>query len=378
MADTLELLDQKMIKQKEAVDASLKAAEKKFEEKVAEINKEMLAKDATIKQVQDEVRELKEKNTALLQKQKESKGVLHLISDIIVEKGENLATSIKKGDHGIEIKAVADISSSNLTGDQYHTILPHNEGQRPMGQTRFRSMVRTIQSGTDFVQFPRDKTPVGEGSFARQSTEGDPKNKVDYDFEMVDVTLTPIAGYAIVSRQALRNIPFLRGYLPTTMMEDLLDTEDQLFANALFAAGTGSTTVSPSNNNIEKIVGYIKNLIKAKHTPNAVAISPDEWAELILTTQTNAGYNLPNVCTVDTNGTVRILGRPVNPVNWLSGSGVIVGDWNKTAILESEGLRFAQSDSHASTFIANQVTFLLERTENIAIFRPDAFICTAL
>lgn len=380
MSEVIEMLDQKMVKQKQEVDILLKDAEKKFDEKVADLNKELLGKDASIKQVMDEVRELKEKNTDLQKKQKEAKGWRGQVMDFIEEKGEKLVDNLKAlGEEGFQLKAVGDMTSSNLTGDQFHTFIDTDAGQRPLGQVRFRSMgVRTFQSATDYVQFVRAATPPGEGSFARQASEGAAKNQVDYDWQMIDVTLTPIAGYATVSRQSLRNIPFLRSYLPTTMMEDLMDTEDQLFANALFSAGTGSTTVSPSNNNIEKIVGYIKNLIKAKFAPNGVAINPDEWAELILTTQTNAGYNLPNVCTVDANGNVRILGRPVQPVNWLSGSGVIVGDWNKVAILESEGLSFRQADQHSDNFTKNKITFLLERTEEIAIFRPDAFICTAL
>jgi hypothetical protein len=75
---------------------------------------------------------------------------------------------------------------------------------------------------------------------------------------------------------------------------------------------------------------------------------------------------------------VRILGIPVYPVNWLSGGRVIVGDWSKAAIVQSEGLVMRQSDSHASIFTANEIAFLLERTEGLAIFRPDAFITAIL
>ncbi|CAB4140139.1 major_cap_HK97, phage major capsid protein, HK97 family [uncultured Caudovirales phage] len=378
MEEMVKVLDEKLSKQKDALAAEVAAAEKKFADQVEKLNKELTAKDATIGQVQDEVRELREKNTALESKKKESKGVIAQVADFITEKGESFVGALKGMENGMMVKSVADMTSANLTGDQFHTYLDTQEGFRPMGQTRFRSLVRTFQSATDYVQFVRTATPAGAGSFARQASEGAAKNQVDYDFQMIDVTLTPIAGFATVSRQSLRNIPFLRSYLPQTMLEDLLDTEDQLFANSLFGAGVGSTTVSPSNNNIEKIVGYIKNLIKAKYSPNGIAISPDEWAEILLTTQSNAGYNLPNVCVVDTTGTVRILGRPVIPVNWLSGSGVIVGDWNKAAILESEGLRFAQADQHSDNFTKNKITFLLERTEELAVFRPDAFICTTL
>lgn len=379
--ETLEILDQKFLKQKEAMDKAVKDAEQAFEKKAVELKEELAAKDATIGQIREELNQLKETNTTLQTKQKEAKGVKAQVADFIKEKGEDfvheLATMKSGIGKGMSLKAVADMTSANLTGDQFHSYLNTDAGQRPLGQTRFRDLVRTFQSATDYVQFVRAATPPGEGSFARQATEGAVKNKVDYDWAMIDVTLTPIAGYANVSRQSLRNIPFLQSYLPTTMLEDLLDTEDTLFSTSLYAAATGSTT-STGSNEIEKIVHYIRNLSKGKFKANGIAVDPDVWSDIILTTQTNAGYNLPNVVTVDTNGTVRILGRPVYEVNWLNSGKVIVGDWTKTAILESEGLRFAQTDSHDTNFTKNILTFLLERTEEIAVFRPDAFIANVI
>lgn len=194
---------------------------------------------------------------------------------------------------------------------------------------------------------------------------------------MIDVTLRPIAGFATVSRQSLRNIPFLQEYLPQTMLEDLLDTEDTLFSADLVSAATGSTTTDGTNE-IDKLVHYIRNLRKAKHNVNAIAVDPDVWSNIILTQTTGGGYNLPNVVVVDPSGTVRILGRPVYEVNWLTGGRVVVGDWTKAAIVESEGLSMRQSDSHASQFTSNEITYLLERTENVAFFRPDAFVTADL
>lgn len=246
---------------------------------------------------------------------------------------------------------------------------------RPMGQTRFRDFVRSIPSATDYVQFPRDTG--GEGTFGQQANEGDTKSQVDRDFAMIDVTLKALAGFSTVSRQSLRNIPFLQQYLPESMLEDLLDKEDTLFSATLVAGTTGSTTTDGANE-IEKLVQYIRNLRKAKHNPTAIACDPDVWANIILTQTSGGGYNLPNVVAVDANGVVRILGRPVYEVNWLTGGNVIVGDWNKAAIIESEGLTMRQSDSHASQFTSNEITYLLERTEELAIFRPDAFVVADL
>lgn len=394
MSKELELLEgisKKMDDTKASQEKELKKLQEQYElekkateEKVADLNKQLGEKGATIAQVQEEIKELKAKDGRIAMKGfgDRKTEIKQMISDVIAEKGNNLMNEIKKideksGKEGLEIKSVANITSANLATSNYISYLPADAGQRPFGQTRFRSFVSVIQTDTDFVQFPRQNTPVGEGSFGRQTTEGSDKAQVDYDWTMIDVTLTPLAGYATVSRQSLRNIKFLQSYLPMNLMEDLEDTEDLDYGNALVAAATGSTT-STGSNEIEKLVHYIRNLGKNKFMANNIAVDFDTWTDIILTTQTNAGYNLPNVVTVDSNGTVRILGRPVNPVNWLTGGRVLVGDWRKCAIIESEGLTMRQTDSHDTNFTKNMLTFLLERTSKLAIFRPDAFVTAVI
>lgn len=368
-------------KAKVLIEAQIKAVNEAVAADVKKLNEELAAKGATILDIQNEVRELKAKGGRIRGANERVMSLKSIISKAIGDAGDTLqrlTTAVdEKGVKGmrIETKAVADMTSANLTGDTYQTYLDWRPGMRPMGQTRFRDFVRSIPSATDYVQFPRDTG--GEGSFAQQANEGDAKSQVDRDFGMIDVTLKPLAGYTTVSRQSLRNIPFLQEYLPQTMLEDLLDAEDTLFSAALVAAGTGSTT-SDGANEIEKIIHYIRNLRKAKHNPNGIACDPDVWSNILITQTSGGGYNLPNVVAVDANGVVRILGRPVYEVNWLTGGNVIVGDWNKVAIVESEGLTMRQSDSHASQFTSNELTYLLERTENIAIFRTDAFVVADL
>lgn len=352
------------------------AAEKN--QKITEFTEELQKKGATIEQMQCELKELKAKG-GRFGAGKEFKDLKSQVADVIVEH-KSAFEGIHNGGYiqPIQFKTVGNIASANLTGtgNNYISYMGWQEGMEPIDQARFRSFVRTVNSETDFVRYPRANVPVGEGSFAR-ITEAAAKPQVDRDYTMIDLTLKPMAGYAIVSRQSLRNIVFLQSWLPTSMQEQLLDSEDTDFANTLVAAATGSTTSSGANE-IEKIIDYITRLRMAKHTPNGIAIDPLKWGAIIKTTQTNAGYNLPNVVTVDASGTVRILGIPVVPVNWLTGSRVIVGDWRKAAIVQSEGLVLRQTDSHASTFTTNEVTFLLERTEGLMINRTEAFTTAVL
>ena len=369
--------------------AKTEAAELKT--KVAELNTVLETKGALIVDMQGEIKELKAKSGRLKGQPGPVLSVKQLIEDTIMEhKDAIIASGNGRMIEKIEMKTVGAIVSANLsgTGNNYVNYLDWRPGMEPVGQFHFRDLVRTIQSETDFVRYPRANVPIGEGSFAKVA-EAATKPQVDRDYTMVDLTLQPMAGYAIVSRQSLRNIVFLQSWLPTSMMDQLNDAEDVEFANTLVAAATGSSTLSGYSVTLtgapEKLIGYITNLMKTKFRATAIAVDPNVWASLLVyqpgrttTPSTSVAYSNPFVVTVDANGTVRILGLPVYPVNWLTGGRVIVGDFSKAGIVQSEGLVMRQSDSHASIFTANELAFLLERTEGLAIFRPDAFVTAVL
>ena len=367
----------------------LKAAQDAAVETTTKLLADIEKKGATIEEMHSEIKELKAKSGRIKGQQAPQTSVKQLIADTIEE--HKAAIGEFKGgttEMKIETKTVGPILSANLsgTGNNYISYLDWRPGMEPTGQFHFRDLVRTIQSETDFVRFPRANSPIGEGSFAKTS-EGSTKPQLDRDYTMVDLTLSPMAGFAIVSRQSLRNITFLQSWLPTSMMDQLADQEDVQFAQELIAAATGSTTLFTGATGIpEKLIAYIKNLIQAKYRPTGIVCDPNIWAALLVfqpgratTPVSGIVYSNPFVVTVDPiSGQVRILGIPVYPVNWLADNRVIVGDWSKTAIVQSEGLVMRQSDSHASIFTANEIAFLLERTEALAVFRTNAFVSTTL
>lgn len=381
-------ISDKVQKELKAVTEQAAKEKKAFEDEVKALNTSVAEKDGTIEDIQNEIKELKAKGGRFKGGAKPIEGMRALILNEIVQGVEERKAEIATSGSGQmmkpwEIKTVANISSGNLATDNYISYLDWQPGMEPTGQFHFRNLVRTIVSDTDYVQFPRANTPFGEGSFGRQTTEGATKAQVDRDYTMIALNLYAMAAFAIVSKQSLRNIRFLQSWLPTSLMDQMEDSEDFDFANTLVAAATGSTSTtgfSGTANVADKMVIYMKNLIKAKYAPSAVACDPNVWANLILLRPGTAGesYSGPIPVMVDTNGVVRVLGKPVYPVNWLTGNRILIGDWSKAAIIQSEGLRLSQSNSHASIFTSNEICFLLERTEGLAIFRPDAFLTTTI
>jgi len=356
---------------KAAFDTEIKAVNKI----VADLNTELSVKGATVAQMQGEIKALQAKRNGFSGAASEFPSVYNEVKQVIADNAANFA-AVENGERfkQIELKTVANISSANITATNYLSYLGWQEGMEPLGQNRFRSLVRTVQSGTDFVRYPRANSPIGEGSFTRQASEGAAKSQIDRDYTMVDLTLKAMSGYAIVSRQSLRNITFLQSWLPTSMLEQLQDNEDIDFTNTLYAAATGSIAAATGTKPMTRLVDYILNLKATKFAPNAIAVSKAIMSGILLNTETNAGFNAPNVITVDANGTVKVLGVPVIVWNQLTANQIIVGDFTKASIVQSEGLTMRQTDSHSSTFTTNELTFLLERTEGLAIHRPDAFV----
>ena len=367
-------LNAKEVKEIKELNAAVTKKAEDLTLQVEALVKDVSAKGATIEQMITEQKELKAKSGRFQVGPQRPIELKQSIADLIGEKKDDII-SLKLLNNPVEVKTVGPILSANNSAN-YLSYLDWRPGMEPTGQFHFRSLVNTIQSATDYVQFPRANTPIGEGSFAR-TADGATKPQVDRDYTMVDLTLSAMAGFAIVSRQALRNIIFLQSWLPTSMMNSLEEQEDTDFSNTLVAAATGSSTTAGITVNVERLIYFIKNLQVAKYRASAIAIDPTIWASILVTKPSN--YSLPNVVTIDpSSGMVRIIGVPLYPVNWLTGGRCVVGDFSKCAIVQSEGLTLRQSDSHASIFTANELAFLLERTENIAIFRPDAFITALL
>lgn len=383
----LELSGDKTAKEIKAIADEQVKKEAEVKALVDDLNKQLAAQQLTIKDALDEVKEIKaSKGRPVFSVPTPTAKVQVQMS--IAQKIEEHKAAIEASGPGqlikpIEMKAVGVITDSNFTGTNapYRGYLDWQPGMEPTGQFRFRTLLRTIQSALDNVSFPRAATPVGEGSFGKQATQTATKAQLDRDYAMIDVLCKPMAGFTIVSRAALRNTIFLQSWLPTSLMEQLEDAEDLYFANALVAAATGSTSTTGINNPTEvipKLVAYMKNNIAAKYNPGTIAMDPNVWANLILNKETNAGFNTPNVVTIDAQGNTRVLGRIMQPVNWLTGNRILGGDWSKAAIVQVEGMTMRQTDSHAEIFTANQIAFLLERIEELATFRPDAFFTAVL
>jgi len=379
-------LELKMNEQKQEVAAATEKAAKSFETKVEQINEEMQKANKTAIEALEQVKEAKAAFGKIAAKA-ESKVAMSYNDHINSIKSE-IAAGIEKGygqikeavrgngkgfSYELDQKAVGVMTTgNNLTGSVY-TSYVDNPFLRAYVNPHLRSVFNIVPVSTGSVSFPRGNTPVGEGSFGKQ-TEGSDKPQIDYDVTVVNTALSFIAGYARVSRQMIDDLPFLQAYLQQSLIEDFQRAEDTYYLNAIASSATAGS--SSGANTAEKFIDYVAQLGSANWTANLALITHAGWASLLKTKPSD--YSVPGGMTIDNNGNIRIVGVPIIPHSLVTTSRMYVLDTSKFAIAQQSGLAVRSTEFNQDDFIKNLITFRCEARCELLQYQPTAAIYGAI
>lgn len=375
-------LEAKLAEQKAEVAQMTEKASKQLDSKVDQINEQMIKSNKTIEEALNEVKEAKAsfgKLSAKAEKKVASSYGEHINSikaEIanVIEKGWNeikaAARSNGKGfNMELDMKAVGTMTlGSNLTGNAYVSYVD-NPYMRAYVNPHLRSVFGIIPVSTGSVSFPRGNTPVGEGSFGKQ-TEGSGKAQVDYDVTVVNTALSFIAGYAKVSRQMIDDLPFLQAYLQSSLIEDFQKAEDTYYLNAIASAATAGSTAASEK--AEKFIDYVAQLRALNWDANIALCTHAGWSALLKTKPSD--YSVPGGVVIDPSGNVRIVGVPVIPHSLVTADKIYVMDSSKYAIAQQSGLAVRSTEFDQDDFIKNLLTFRCEARCELLQFQPTAAI----
>ncbi len=379
-------LESKMAEQKAEVASINEKAQKNFDSKVEGINESLLKTNKSIEEARAEVLEAKaafgrlQANTERKVATSYAEHIFNIKNEIgsAIEKGWNdiksaARTNGKGFSYEMDMKTVGTMTiGNNLTGSVY-TSYVDNPALRSYVNPHLRSVFNIIPVSTGSVSFPRGNTPVGEGSFGKQ-TEGNGKPQVDYDVTVVNTALSFIAGYAKVSRQMIDDLPFLQAYLQQSLIEDFQKAEDTYYLNAIASSATaGSTSATVT---AEKFIDYVAQLGALNWTPNLSLTTHAGWATLLKTKPSD--YSVPGGMVIDNNGNVRIVGIPVIPHSLVTASKIYVMDTTKYAIAQQSGLNVRSTEFDQDDFIKNLITFRCEARCELLQFQPSAAIYGAI
>lgn len=357
-------------KSKETAQTEIKA----FEEKYKDVLEGKFAKEDELTEAKNAMEEMQKHLDTLdvkLQKAKEvesKKG--DVIKNAIKDNFDNIKTVRKGSSFKTEIKAVGDMTLSNLTGDQPRDY-NFNVVTIPGQLLNVSDLAGTVNISGGTYTFPRESG--SEGSISTQ-TEGQSKSQIDYDLTMVDVNTDFIAGFARYSKKMANNLPFLESWLPSALRRDYAIAENTAFNTTLASAATASTQTITGQNKVEMLIAEIATLEGSNYATNGIVVTPaDYWDILITEKSTGAGYGLPGVVTQD-NGQLRINGIPIYRANWVAANKYYVGDWSRVNKIVTEGLSLDFSESDSDNFVKNNITARIESQVALAVEQPAALI----
>lgn len=377
-------LEHKMNEQKAALAAENEKAAKQFESKVNELNESIEKSNKTLGDAMDEFGKMKAAFGKISAKNEEK--VTSTYGAMITEIKSGIAEAIAQNhelivkeagrqggrdfSHHIELKAVGTMTlANNLTGSAYISYLD-NSFMRSFVNPHLRSLINVVPVQGGSVTFPRAKTPVGEGSFGRQSTEATDKAQLDYDLEMINNPLTYLAGWVKVSRQMLDDLFFLQSFLQQSLIEDFQQRENVEILNAIAASATAG--VSSGANTAEKFIDYVAQLQSLNWTAGISLITHAGWASLMKTK--GSDYSVPGGVSIDANGIVRIAGVPVVPHSQVTSGKMYILDLSKYAIAQQSGINVSSTPYNGTDFQQNLVTFRCEARTALLQYQPTAAI----
>lgn len=372
----IEVIDEKLKGYKTDLQKAVDEHNKSVDEKVKEINEDLGKKGATLKEIQDTLVEVQKSQGRLtVGLEKEVKSFDAEFAKAIKDNADAIA-ALRKGngvsfniESGFSTKTVGDMTiSANLSGSAVATydLSPAVRGRR---RVHFRDLVQVVPSATGIFKFYRQNSTVGEGSFGVQ-TEGSAKAQIDYDNTEVTVTVDMLAGFARISKQMLRDLPFMQSFLPAELQEDYYRAEDNKFINTLMAQCSAYSTSATVY--AEKLIEWASVLLSRDYNPNGFVTTAANWATLLSTKPSD--YSIPGGVTIDAQGNVAVAGIPVIILNGMTGTKTFVGDWSKAKIVQTEGLSVNFYEQDSDNVTKNLVTVRAEAGVALATLRTDAFL----
>lgn len=283
----------------------------------------------------------------------------------------------------IELKAVGDVSTANVTGTLWGSISRPGIIEQPKRKVHIRSLLPggPIGPGTTYT-FMRDAggegdpTPVSEGGL---------KPQMDVDLVEASVNIETIAGWLRVSRKAMNNIPGFIAYLQSRLPERLLKVEDAqiLYGNGstpnlkgILTSGNHVASTSTAPVLVEAIIDDISLLEDTyEREATGIAMRPSDYYSFFKNKAAGSGeYDLPQGVSF-VNGVLYILGIPVAPTTALTAGDYVVGDFQSGAqLLTQEGMRIEFFEQDGDNVQYNKVTVRIEETVALPVYGSDYFI----
>lgn len=258
------------------------------------------------------------------------------------------------------------------------TVLPTSQGSiHYLRETAFTNNAGTIAENTD----PASVSNKGQSTLTAAEQA---------------VTIRTIAHYLEFPRQLMDDVTLLVPYLQARLEVGLDDEEDRqilhgsgtgadfngIFNDSGVAQYTWGTDGVSGDTTADAYLMAATAIINANYMPTGIGMGYTDWARIIKRKASGSGeYMLPEVHKMNPWSSMSLWGFPVtvSPAFTL-GQGLVGAMGNPACayIADREQTVIRMTDAHASRFIANIITLLLEKRAALVVCQPGAFRQVAL
>lgn len=318
----------------------------------------------------------------------EKKSFNDVLADAINENEDNYQKFLRKEkkSFAIELKAVGDMSTANVTGgSRYGQIFDSNIRQNPNRKVHMSQVLRggSIGAGNTYT-FMRENGN-GEGAIA-PAAEGALKSQFDLDLVEATVNVETIAGWLRVTRKAMNNIPGFVSFLQARLPEKFQRALDAqiLYGNGttpnlkgiLTAGNFVASTAVASQKLIDKLIDDVATLEDTyERDATGILLRPVDYYGFFKNKASGSGeYDLPEGVTF-VNGQLYLFGIPVYASTAITAPDYVVGDFDMGAqLLTQEGMRIEFFEQDGTNVRENKVTVRIEGNYALPVYGPDFFI----
>jgi hypothetical protein len=261
--------------------------------------------------------------------------------------------------------------ASTLTGDPVAT---YNQRQAiiPSQKVNFRDLIPTVQSPTGlYVTY---KENAGETNNIAVQTDGVTKGQNEYALTEVKTVSNYIAGFAVFTKQLLKNLPFMQGTLTRMLLRDFYKKENAHIFTAVSGAATGSTSAGTSPDDIKQLIALIGAQLDTDFNVSFVVVSNQTLARLISDTYSTGYYPGAGSVVLSDGRGITIFGVPVVGASWVTANYALMIDSEYLERVEVEGLNIAFSFEDSVNFRQNKVTARVECMEEVNLMMPQSAI----
>ena len=250
--------------------------------------------------------------------------------------------------------------------------------ERPLS---IRDLLNSISISTNAIEWVREN--VFTNNAAVQQNEGDVKAKSDITFSLETAPVVTIAHWIAMSRQALADIPMLRGIIESKMRYGLMLKEED---DILMGDGTGGTlnglmpqatayggpALAADVTNIDALRHAVLQASLALYPVDSFVFDPNGWCKVELTKDANNQYMFARP---QDQSAPRIWGKRVVESHAMPANEYLAGGFAMGATLwDREQVTVRIAEQHESFFVKNMVALLVEERVGLTVERPTAFV----